>query len=439
LAISIDITNLPVAILNRPYQYVLQATGGTTPLKWSVLPSLPPGLTLDAASGTIQGIPTTPTIEAPFTFTVADSAGVTDQATLSLAVLDNSAPMSTLIVKVLAAYLLFVICICGIFIYSLWSSKPPSTAYQNQKVDALTVIPSEVDLGAPQRILILSPSITNPKVKINNVDRLPLAFDQNYIIVGLTATDVAAVGPLEVGVSKDGTAAPEYKTISVIPVRFYWKIFGYGPWQIETETQLLLLVLLVGAFASSVYSFKSLGDYRGANQLEQSWTLHYLIQPLAGCGAAFIFYLLIRAGFFPASNTAASGVNLFGMCAIAALAGMFSDMAFMKFREVFQTLFRPQDARGGKISGVKMNTTTLPDGKAGTLYSQTLLSTGGVPPLKWSVSPVLPSGLILNSTTGVISGTPTAATAKSNYSFTVTDSGEPPTSATSTIRLEIVP
>jgi len=438
LVLSIDTTSLPAAILNRPYQYVLKSTGGTAPLKWSVMPSLPVGLGLDGDSGTIRGTPTSPSIESSFTLTVSDVAGGTDQTTLSLAVLDNSAPMNGWIAKALTAYLLIATCISALFIYSLWSSKPPSPAYP-QKVDALTVVPSEVDLGISQRILILAPSFASPQVKINNVDRTPLAFDQEHIIVGLTATDVATVGPLVVAVAKDSASPPEYTTISVIPARFYWKIFRYGPWQIETETQLLLLVLLVGAFASSVYALKSLGDYQGANQLEQSWTLYYLIQPLEGCGAAFIFYLLIRAGFFPASNTAVTGGSLFGICAIAAMAGMFSDMAFMKFREVFQTLFRPQDARGGKILGVKINTTTLPNGRVGTPYSQSLVSTGGVAPLMWSVTPALPSGLTLSSATGVISGTPATATTKSTYSFTVTDCGAPPTTTTNTMSLEIVP
>ena len=64
---------------------------------------------------------------------------------------------------------------------------------------------------------------------------------------------------------------------------------------------------------------------------------------------------------------------------------------------------------------------TLPAGMVGTAYSQTLASTGGTAPYAWSLaSGALPSGLGLSSS-GVISGTPTAS---GTYTFSgmVTDS-----------------
>jgi len=43
------------------------------------------------------------------------------------------------------------------------------------------------------------------------------------------------------------------------------------------------------------------------------------------------------------------------MCAIAGLAAAFSDTAFLKLREVFQTLFKPQHDRGGKIAALTLS------------------------------------------------------------------------------------
>ena len=52
--------------------------------------------------------------------------------------------------------------------------------------------------------------------------------------------------------------------------------------------------------------------------------------------------------------------------------------------------------------------TFLPNGRLGTFYSQTFAASGGTPPYTWSTSSILaPPGLSL-STTGVLSGTPTA-------------------------------
>ena len=56
-----------------------------------------------------------------------------------------------------------------------------------------------------------------------------------------------------------------------------------------------------------------------------------------------------------------------------------------------------------------ITTSSLPDGKVGEAYSQTLTA-NGTTPIKWSISGgALPESLNLNEITGVISGTPTAA------------------------------
>ena len=56
---------------------------------------------------------------------------------------------------------------------------------------------------------------------------------------------------------------------------------------------------------------------------------------------------------------------------------------------------------------VTITTDTLPDGKVGEAYSQTLIATGTTP-ITWSIIGALPDGLSLNKDTGKISGTPTA-------------------------------
>ena len=75
----------------------------------------------------------------------------------------------------------------------------------------------------------------------------------------------------------------------------------------------------------------------------------------------------------------------------------------------------------------------LPSGFTGGAYSQTLAATGGTTPYSWSVSSgALPAGLTLSSSSGAISGTPTAA-GTSTFTVKVTDSA----SATATKDLSL--
>ncbi len=75
------------------------------------------------------------------------------------------------------------------------------------------------------------------------------------------------------------------------------------------------------------------------------------------------------------------------------------------------------------VTGLAITTASLPSGAIGTAYSATLTAAGGTAPYTWSViSGSLPAGLSLNTSSGTISGTPTAAGA-SNITFQAADSG----------------
>jgi len=68
-------------------------------------------------------------------------------------------------------------------------------------------------------------------------------------------------------------------------------------------------------------------------------------------------------------------------------------------------------------------TNPMPDASVGAAYSQTLTQSGGTAPISWQLTEgILPPGLTLNETTGIISGTPTtdpSPPVDNKYIFTI--------------------
>lgn len=75
---------------------------------------------------------------------------------------------------------------------------------------------------------------------------------------------------------------------------------------------------------------------------------------------------------------------------------------------------------------LSITTSSLTNGQAGIAYAATLTATGGTTPYTWTLtSGTLPTPLVLNASTGAITGTPTAAASAVPLTFTVSDSSLP--------------
>ena len=89
-------------------------------------------------------------------------------------------------------------------------------------------------------------------------------------------------------------------------------------------------------------------------------------------------------------------------------------------------------------AGLAVNPATLPQGQAGTPYSQTIAVTGGLTPYTLTIpANTLPAGLSFNAATGTISGTPTAV-GTSNFTLSVADGESPQATTTQSYTIKIV-
>jgi len=89
------------------------------------------------------------------------------------------------------------------------------------------------------------------------------------------------------------------------------------------------------------------------------------------------------------------------------------------------------------LNPLQIPTTILPNGFVGAPYSELLRVTGGIAPYSFSINGQLPAGLSIDSTTGIVSGTPTGG-GFTNVSIIVSDSTWPaPQSKTVTMGVRV--
>lgn len=106
----------------------------------------------------------------------------------------------------------------------------------------------------------------------------------------------------------------------------------------SSEIRLISIVILAGALGGLVHALRSLFMYVGARELKRSWLIMYFLRPFIGSTLGFIFYLVIRGGFFSTEATV-DETSPFGFAALAGLVGLFSEQAVEKLKQVAQTFF----------------------------------------------------------------------------------------------------
>lgn len=108
------------------------------------------------------------------------------------------------------------------------------------------------------------------------------------------------------------------------------------------EQTVMLMVMLLGLLGGTIHFSASLGKYIGNRRLRRSWVAYYVFMPLEGAAVAPMIVLLLRVGVLApraASGSSIEDMNLVGLYAFSAMAGLFAKQAIEMLAQVFNTIF----------------------------------------------------------------------------------------------------
>lgn len=412
--LSITATALAAAALNKPYLVTIQAAGGVRPYTWSLVSGqLPPGLSLNPATGEISGSPSTTGVFA-FRLRVRDGSGLTAEASFTLEVGTFTITTTSLPRAGWNVPYTFTLGAAGgtaPYTWAITAGQPPGiqldpvtgtlSGIPTQAGNYVITIEARDVTGATasrQLPLVVSAGLAIMTASLPN-GSTGTAYNQTLAASGGSGQYTWAVtnGALPVGLKLDGATGVISGTPE-IAMAFHFMVEvsdsvgarASKPFQIIIQEQLAITTPSLPPVTAGVPYTQALAASGG--QPPYVWSL---------------------SGGLPAGLTFQSDGRLSGT---TTQTGTFAITVQVRdsSNATASKQFSLTVGSGGSLS---IQPATLPNGMLGVAYNQTLTAAGGSPPYQWGVaSGIPPQGLTLGPANGVLSGVPTVA---GTYSFTV--------------------
>ncbi len=474
--LTITTTYLPNGQVGTFYSQALNAVGGTTPFKWSLIAGTLPGtLSLNPATGLVSGTPGAPVTATPLRFQVTDSSSPMQSATVDLTLTISAAPTAgsiapasgtpqgTLVNTAFSTPLGALVRdtganpMAGVSVLfacpatgagctfsgggttatvvtngSGIATSPAVSANATPGGYLVTASVAGLSSGAAFSLTNLSgPSIGLPaalSVQPGSDVGLPITLPQSAPAGGLSITltssnpAIASVNLSNVFVpqGQNGTTRPRVNGLAAGIATITATAAGYAP----SST-----IVTVGSPGNTISfsppSITIAGSSNGSLNLllSQPAPLSGLTIPLASDNTA-VASVPSQVVVLPGASNAAVPVTGGSPGTATVTAGPAPN-------------YSAATATVTVIGPLAITTTSLPSGNVGTPYLAALTATGGNPGYSWSLTGALPSGLNFNPATGILNGTPQATANALPLSFRVTDSSTPAQSATVNLTLTI--
>lgn len=413
---TITTITLPPVIVGNSYNQTVAVTGGTPPyVDWTITNGiLPPGLIIDL-TGLISGIPTTPG-NYSFTVNVEDTAGNIGNQILSILV-QSVAPTITTI-NLLSGT-------SGVAYSDTIYASGGTTPYTNWQITIGTLPPGLLLSGTPTNASIsgtpISAGVYNFTASVT--DSAGAVDTQNLSITIIDGT-IPTISTTELNFAPTNAAYSETLQASGGSLPYNWSILsGDFPTGLTLNSSTGEISGIPTSNGSYVFTIQ-LVDATGkidtqllsivvGNFILPSITTDLL--PFGTVGSFYSSHVQGSGGRFP-YNWGIIGALPSGLT-INSLTGEISGTPSISGSYTFNVLLQDGDGlidvQGflieiGDSNSPTILTTTLSVGSLNVDYNQPLSVTGGIPGYTWTKTiGSLPPGLQL-STTGIISGIPTA-------------------------------
>jgi mono/diheme cytochrome c family protein len=403
-------------------------TGGSS-TTFSVSPALPTGLSLSASTGAISGVPTTAQAATNYTITATNSGGST---TAVLSILVNAAALSSLTYATNP-----LTATKGVVITNDVPTLSSGTAVSYSVSPALPAglvlsTSSGVISGTPTAVSSLAAYTVTVQtttgsasvavnITVNDVAPTTLAYATNPLMA-TKGTAVTSDSP-----TSSGGAVVSYAVSPALPAGMSMSattgVVSGTPTAIQAATNYTVTATNSGGSTTAVLSI-AVKDIAPT-------TLAYAANPLTATkgtatsdsptssGGAVVSYAITPA--LPAGLSFSTTTGIVSGTPAAVQAAMsFTVTATNTGGSTTATLSITVNDVAPKTLAYATNPLTATKGTAITSDTPT---NGGGTVVSYSVSPALPTGLSFSTATGVVSGTPTAIQAATNYTVTATNSG----------------